>query len=196
MSPASPRILTLPGWQNSGPEHWQSHWERQHGYQRLEQHDWQRPLRGDWSARLQETVLDSPGPVVLVAHSLACILVAWWAAYSPDARNKVQAALLVAPPDVERPDLRQQLPGWAPIARQPLPFPALLLASNNDFYGSSTHAQALAQAWAADFVDMGACGHLNADAGLGDWPEGLALLHTLIAQSAPAQKEESLHHGG
>ena len=190
MSPASPRILTLPGWQNSGPDHWQSHWERQHGYERLEQHDWQRPLRGDWSARLQETVLDSPGPVVLVAHSLACILVAWWAAHAPEARNKVQAALLVAPPDVERPDLRQQLPGWAPIARQPLPFPSLLLASSNDAYGSSPHAQALARAWGADFVDMGARGHLNADAGLGDWPQGLALLHTLMAKAAKAQKNQ------
>ncbi len=190
MSPASPRILTLPGWQNSGPDHWQSHWERQHGYERLEQHDWQRPLRGDWSARLQETVLDSPGPVVLVAHSLACILVAWWAAHAPEARNKVQAALLVAPPDVERPDLRQQLPGWAPIARQPLPFPSLLLASSNDAYGSSTHAQALARAWGADFVNMGARGHLNADAGLGDWPQGLALLHTLMAKAAKTQKNQ------
>lgn len=187
MPPTAPRILTLPGWQNSGPDHWQSHWERLHGYERLEQHDWQRPLRGDWSTRLQEVLLDSPAPVVLVAHSLACILVAWWAAHSPEARKKVQAALLVAPPDVERPDLRQQLPGWAPIARQPLPFPALLLASSNDFYGSSAHAQTLAQTWGADFVDMGARGHLNADSGLGDWPQGLALLHTLMAKTQKNQ---------
>ncbi|GAB3361881.1 MULTISPECIES: RBBP9/YdeN family alpha/beta hydrolase [Giesbergeria] len=175
-----PRILTLPGWQNSGPDHWQSRWEHLHGYERLEQHDWQRPLRGDWSARLQEVVVDSPGPVLLVAHSLACILVAWWAAHSPDA-CKVQGALLVAPPDVERTDLRQPLPGWAPIARQPLPFPAVLVASRNDPYGSSTHAQALADAWGAGYIDVGERGHLNAESGLGDWPEGLALLHTLIA---------------
>lgn len=180
MPTTSPRILTLPGWQNSGPDHWQSRWERLHGYERLEQHDWQRPLRGDWSARLQEVVVDSPGPVVLVAHSLACLLVAWWAAHSPDAR-KVQGALLVAPPDVERPDLRQQLPGWAPMACQPLPFPAVLVASRNDPYGSAAHAQALADAWGGQYVDVGARGHLNADSGLGDWPEGLALLQTLIA---------------
>ena len=46
-------ILLLPGWQNSGPEHWQSRWEAAHGYQRVEQHDWMRQLRGDWSARLE-----------------------------------------------------------------------------------------------------------------------------------------------
>ncbi|MBI5907735.1 MAG: alpha/beta hydrolase, partial [Burkholderiales bacterium] len=39
-------VLLLPGWQNSGPDHWQSLWERVHGYQRVEQHDWMRPLRG------------------------------------------------------------------------------------------------------------------------------------------------------
>jgi predicted alpha/beta hydrolase family esterase len=28
-------------------------------------------------------------------------------------------------------------------------------------------------------VDVGARGHVNADSGLGDWPEGLALLRAL-----------------
>ena len=40
MKPAN--ILLLPGWQNSEPAHWQSRWEAQHGYQRVEQHDWMR----------------------------------------------------------------------------------------------------------------------------------------------------------
>ncbi|MBW8465436.1 alpha/beta hydrolase, partial [Acidovorax sp.] len=57
MKPAT--ILLLPGWQNSGPDHWQSRWEARHGDLRVEQHDWMRPLRGDWSARLEETVADA-----------------------------------------------------------------------------------------------------------------------------------------
>jgi predicted alpha/beta hydrolase family esterase len=40
-------VLILPGWQNSGPDHWQSRWEALYGYQRVQQHDWMRPLRGD-----------------------------------------------------------------------------------------------------------------------------------------------------
>ena len=44
-------VLLLPGWQNSGEGHWQTEWERLHGYRRVEQHDWMRPLRGDWSSR-------------------------------------------------------------------------------------------------------------------------------------------------
>ena len=74
--------LLLPGWQNSDVTHWQSRWEAVHGDRRVEQHDWMRPKRGDWSARLEDEVLAAPGPVVLVAHSLGCILVAAWAAHS------------------------------------------------------------------------------------------------------------------
>ena len=172
-------ILLLPGWQNSGPDHWQSLWEARHGYPRVEQHDWMRPLRGDWSARLEETVVDADGPVVLVAHSLGCILTAWWAAHSPNA-HRVQGALLVAPGDVERPDLAAQIHGWSPIARQPLPFPSVLVGSRNDPYCSYERAEGLGEAWGARFVDGGARGHLNAESGLADWPEGHHLLHTLL----------------
>ena len=172
-------ILLLPGWQNSGPDHWQSLWEARHGYHRIEQHDWMRPLRGDWSARLEETVVDADGPVVLVAHSLGCILTAWWAAHSPNA-HRVQGALLVAPGDVERPDLAAQIHGWSRIARQPLPFPSVLVGSRNDPYCSYERAEGLGEAWGARFVDGGARGHINAESGLADWPEGHHLLHTLL----------------
>ena len=177
MNPSN--ILLLPGWQNSGPDHWQSRWEALHGYRRVEQHDWMRPLRGDWSARLEDTVVDADGPVVLVAHSLGCILAAWWAAHSSHA-HRVQGALLVAPGDVERPDLAAQIPGWAPIARQPLPFPALLVGSRSDPYCSFERAEGLAQSWGARFIDYGERGHINAESGLGDWTEGQALLQGLL----------------
>ena len=176
----TPQLLLLPGWQNSGPGHWQTEWERLHGYQRVEQHDWMRPLRGAWSARLEETVVDAGAPVVLVAHSLGCILTAWWAAHSRHTA-RVQGALLVAPGDVEQPDVAGWLPGWAPVARQPLPFPAVLVASRNDPYCRFERAQGLAQAWGARLVDSGDRGHLNAESGLGDWPEGHALLQGLMA---------------
>ena len=72
-TPPASRILILPGWQNSGPDHWQSRWERVHGYRRVEQSDWMCPLRGDWIARLEEVLLESDVPAVLVAHSLGCL---------------------------------------------------------------------------------------------------------------------------
>lgn len=173
-------VLLLPGWKNSDATHWQSRWQERYGYQRLEQHDWLHPLRGDWSARLQEQVVDAPAPVVLVAHSLGCVLAAWWASHSPLARTKVRAALLVAPGDVEQPELRAQLPGWAPIAQRALPFPSLLVGSEDDPYCTLERAQALAQVWGSRWLNAGAAGHLNSASKLGDWDAGHALLAQLM----------------
>lgn len=171
-------VLVLPGWQNSGPDHWQSRWEAAYGYRRVEQHDWMTPKRGDWIARLEDVILGCDGPVVLVAHSLGCILTAAWAEVSRST-DRVQGALLVAPGDPEREDLRDQLPSWAPIARQTFPFPAVLVGSRNDPYCSFTQASGLAQNWGARFVDLGDKGHINAESALGDWPEGQGLLAEL-----------------
>ena len=179
----APQVLMLPGWQGSGPDHWQSRWAALHGYARVEQHDWQQPRRGDWLARLDETVIDSERPVLLVAHSLGCVLVAAWARFSRHA-HKVRGALLVAPGDVEQPDLAPALPGWAPILRDPLPFPSLLVASQDDPRCRFERAEQLARDWGSRLVDAGARGHLNADSGLGDWPEGHALLQPWLAGAA------------
>ena len=173
-------VLLLPGWKNSSAGHWQSLWESAHGYARVQQHDWMRPLRGDWIARLEEVLLShGPGqPVVLVAHSLGCQLVAAWAAHSANT-HLVQAALLVAPPDTERDDVRQMLPGWAPVPRQALPFSSVALVSNDDPFCALPQAEAMARHWGAALIDTGACGHLNADSNLGEWPWAHAHLQTL-----------------
>ena len=176
---ATTTILLLPGWQDSDASHWQSRWEAVHGDHRVVQHEWMHPRRGDWLARLEEEVLAAPGPVALVAHSLGCILVAAWAAHSRSTA-KVRAALLVAPGDLERDDLRQMIPGWAPIVRQRLPFPSLLIAANDDPYCDAARSRQLAADWGARFVDAGAAGHLNGESGLGDWPQGRALLNDLL----------------
>jgi uncharacterized protein len=173
-------VLTLPGWQNSGPAHWQTHWERQHGYLRVEQDDWHRPLRGDWMARLEDSVLAQPGPVLLAAHSLGCHLVAAWAAHSGNTR-RVTGALLVAPPDTERDDLPPQLSSWRQGVWQRLPFRAHVISSDDDPFCAVDRAQRFATDWGAALTGLGALGHINASSGLGDWPEGLRLLQALQA---------------
>src|SRR5882672_5144266 len=91
------RVLLLPGWLDSDPTHWQSRWEALHGDRRVQQDDWLWPKRGDWMARLDEVILESDTPVVLVAHSLGCQLVAAWSQHSSHTA-RVLAALLVAAP--------------------------------------------------------------------------------------------------
>ena len=183
MNPA--HILILPGWKNSGPEHWQSLWESAHGYQRVEQHDWLRPLRGDWIARLEDVLLQQNGPTVLVAHSLGCLLVAAWASHSRNT-HLVGATLLVAPADAERAEVRPVLTSWAPIPLQPLPFKSVLVASRNDPYCSFARASQFASAWGSALVDAGQVGHLNAESGLGAWPAGHELL--LQLKNHPAKE--------
>ncbi|MBE2262085.1 MAG: serine hydrolase family protein [Burkholderiaceae bacterium] len=179
----APPVLILPGWQNSEPAHWQSRWEALRGYRRVEQHDWMRPLRGDWIARLEEELLACTVPALLVAHSLGCIQTAAWAAHSRNTA-RVRGALLVAPPDTEREDLRQLLPGWAPIARQRLPFASVVVASSDDPYGTLAHARTLAAQWGSQLHEIGARGHINAGSGLGDWPEGHDDLQRLMKDTA------------
>lgn len=182
------RVYTLPGWLGSGPGHWQTLWEDQGRARRVEQADWHWPRRGDWMARLDETLLDDAAlehaPALVAAHSLGCHLVAAWACHSRHTA-RVGGALLVAPPDLDRPELPPPLYGWRPALRQPLPFPCIVVCSNDDPYASADASQRLAADWGARFVLAGACGHLNADSGLGDWPDARAWLDDL-GRSGPS----------
>jgi predicted alpha/beta hydrolase family esterase len=176
------RVLILPGWQNSGPAHWQSRWEALHGFQRVQQADWDLPLRGDWMVQLEEAVLADPRPTSLVAHSLGCQLVAAWAAHSAHTA-RITGALLVAPPDTARADMPPQLASWRAIVRERLPFKALVVHSSDDPFCDAARAQAMAADWGAQTLNLGAAGHINADSGLGDWPDGLDLIRQLQASA-------------
>lgn len=176
------RVLLLPGWLDSDAAHWQSRWEQRHGDRRVTQDDWQWPKRGDWMARLEEVLLEDATPAVLVAHSLGCQLVAAWAAHSQHTA-RVAAALLVAPPDVERVDMPPQLAPWRPIVRARLPFPSTAVVSHDDPYCAPERAAEMAAQWGCELVSVGDRGHLNGESGLGDWPEGRALLDALLART-------------
>jgi len=176
-------VFLLPGFGDSGPDHWQSHWEKRHGYVRVKQRDWYLPDPNEWQGALAEAVLGAEGPVVLVAHSLACVTVAHFAARNPTTR--VVGALLVAPADVESemhtPD---EVRSFSPIPLRPLPFPSILVASRTDPYVRFARATALAAAWGSRLVDAGRSGHINADSGHTEWPEGHALLQELVLGGA------------
>jgi len=174
------RLLIVPGLSGSGPEHWQTAWERLDARcQRVQQADWENPDLAAWRGELEQAVAASPEPTVLVAHSLGAALVAHWGSEQPPGR--VLAALLVAPADVDT--LAPTMPvlrSFAPLPMRTLPFPSLLVASCNDPYASFARASALAQAWGSRLVDLGEAGHINAESRLGTWPTGRALLFELL----------------
>jgi predicted alpha/beta hydrolase family esterase len=172
-------ILLVPGLWNSGPEHWQSYWERERtDCRRVVQTDWETPRRGDWVATLEQAVAEAGGPVVLAAHSLGCALVAHWAGASRRLAE-VRGALLVAPSDVEAPSYPAGTVGFAPMPLAKLPFPSILVMSTDDEYLAPARAAHFARAWGSRLVDAGAKGHINGSSGLRGWPEGFALLETM-----------------
>lgn len=175
-------FLILPGWQGSGDNHWQTWWQScLPNAGRLEVADWHEPDPQDWAAALNARVAVSPGPVVLIAHSLGCVNTVNWAAQAhPDVLRKVEAALLVAPADVERPACPQALQPFAPISRRPLPFPARVLGSLNDAAATAERVQELAEAWQIPHEILGEVGHINVASGHHQWEEGFRWLYQLL----------------
>ena len=175
-------IIIVPGWRDSGPGHWQTLWaERLPQARRVVQDDWHTPTRSAWVARLEETVLEQPGPVVIVAHSLGCITTAHM---KPEAAARVRGALLVAPADPER---RAVLSDFAPVPYAAMPYRSILVASSNDPYCPIRLAGAYARAWGSEFVRLQNAGHINVDSGHGEWPLGRALLQSLTEVELPLQ---------
>ena len=184
---AQTNVLTVPGLDGSGPEHWQSLWERRlPRCERVQMGDWAFPVRSKWVELLDREIRAAVGPVLIAAHSLGCLAVAWWAKerWSLGNQDSVLGALLVAPPDVERSDAPDRIKGFAPAPREPLPFPTLLVASRNDPFARFATAERIGQMWGSSFVDAGPLGHINAESGVGVWHDGLQLLATLRLSEA------------
>lgn len=181
-------ILIIPGWRDSGPGHWQSLWAEQlPGAVRVQQDDWITPSRQAWVAAITRTILAQTGPVVIAAHSLGCMATVH---LPPEAAQRIQGALLVAPADPER---RGVLADFAPVPYQALPYRSIIVASNNDPYCPVRTAGAYARAWGSEFVRLQNAGHINIESGFGAWPLGLALLQSLVGEDWVAPAATSAH---
>jgi predicted alpha/beta hydrolase family esterase len=179
------QCLIIPGLNDSGPDHWQTRWLAcRDDCERVELGRWSEPSRTLWTSRLDRAIARSREPVVLVAHSLACHAVAWWAGDASVARlEKVRGAFLVAPPDVDHPETPPPLKPFAPIPTRALPFRSILVASRDDEYATFDRSRWIARRWGCDLVDVGRQGHLNVESRLGDWIDGQRLLRALIRQA-------------
>ncbi|HLD67806.1 MAG TPA: alpha/beta fold hydrolase [Pseudomonas sp.] len=170
-------ILILPGYGDSGPAHWQSLWQAaEPAMQRVPLDDWEQPHCARWLARLETAVAECGPDTLLVAHSLACLLVAHWAAQR---ERRIRGALLVAVPDPLGPNFPGAAQGFAPLPLKRFDFPSLVVASSDDPFSSSGFAQACASAWGSRCLNIGAAGHINDASGLGEWREGRELLRSL-----------------
>ena len=130
-------ILFVPGLRDHVAEHWQTLLAADLPGSRTVP-----PLEHDKLSRaarveaLDRAIAAIDGPVILVAHSAGCLMVAHWAQQHG---RPIRGALLATPADIERPlpagyptlpDL--QANGWLPLPRSPLPFPSIVAASSGD----------------------------------------------------------------
>lgn len=176
-------VLIQAGWHDSGPQHWQTHWANALGprARRIAHDDWHVPVRSRWIEEAQTALDAEPEPVLFVAHSLGCPLTAYLGQI-PSAASKIAAAFLVAPADIEREGAAIELQKFAPIPRERMPFPAMVAASSDDPYCHLERAREFADAWDAQFVNIGHAGHIAGPPNYGPWPEGLQLLAKLATR--------------
>ena len=169
-------FLILHGLEGSGPEHWQT-WLagrlRERG-ERMSYPDLPEPLDphpADWVRALDAelAMLDSP---TVVCHSLACLLWLRVAARPSDAAI-ADRVLLVAPPwrkDLE-PVARFLEHGArardvARAARE-----TLIVCSDEDPYCPPGAVETYAEPLGVPAHVIPGAGHINTDAGYGEWPE-------------------------
>ena len=183
-------VLIVPGLRDAVDDHWQTLLEK-----RLQREA--RPVasvvpmgRDDLGcsarvAAIERTAQSIEGPIVAVAHSGGCIMLAHWARRT---RRAVRGALLATPPDFEKP-MPEGYPtmealragGWLPVPRKPLLFPSIVAASRNDPLGRFSRVTALASDWGSEVVDLGSVGHLNPASGYGQWTKAEPLIARLGA---------------
>ena len=173
------RVLVAPGLSDSGPEHWQSRWQRLYpAFERVQQDDWETPDLPAWSQRLGEVLARDGRPTVIVAHSFGCLATVQRTAAllaEGGSAHPIVAALLVAPADPAKFSVSSAV-------RHRLPYPALVVGSDNDPWMSADRARHWAEAWGAQFRSIGPRGHINSESGLGDWTQGQQWLLGLLEQ--------------
>jgi len=168
----------IPGLGGSGPEHWQTHFEKLgDNFQRIIQKDWDEPNIPEWAANIDRAIADYDAEsVILVAHSLGCLTLAYWA---NQYQRKIKGALLVAPPDIDRVHLKLNKTLFDTFPSNKIKFETIVVASTNDQWATLNTAKSYADNWGSKFVNIGDAGHINDQSGFGDWQQGQGILKRL-----------------
>jgi predicted alpha/beta hydrolase family esterase len=175
-----PHLLIIPGLGDSGENHWQSFWLKKFiNSTKVIQDNWEEPQLEQWLHNLDKAIQKLEEPTILVAHSLAVSLVMHWLSqnYNPN----IIGAMFVAPADVDSPEHTPDfLRNFAPFPTSKLPFPSVVIGSENDTYMSIERGKELAENWGSNFVNIGKKGHINSDSNLQYWEDGQVFLEQLI----------------
>lgn len=140
-----------------------------------------------YADRLLQVLNRANEPIWIIAHSIGCIATIL-AGLSHS--SKVAGTILVAPtiapysppnqPDAIRADTID-INVDETILNCSLPFPSVVIASENDPRTKLMTAAYWAHAWGSHFISIGRAGHIDEHSGYGPWPWGLALYHRFSA---------------
>jgi predicted alpha/beta hydrolase family esterase len=172
------QYFIVPGIGNSGPEHWQTYFEKSGtNFNRIIQQEWNAPVCKDWIETIDKTI--SPvelSSVILIGHSLGCSAIAHWATHY---NRKIRGALLVAPSDPEAPHYNFPITGFNPVPRNRIDFKTIIVTSSNDQWVTLDRAKYFADKWGSELINIGDAGHINVASGHGEWKQGLEILKRL-----------------
>ncbi|WP_341327183.1 alpha/beta hydrolase [Methylotuvimicrobium sp. KM2] len=170
------KIITVPGFHGSDVKHWQTWLERQlPGSERVSGIDWERPQILTWARAIEKHIDAKPERVILVAHSFGCLASALVASRYPE---KVAGLILVAPASPQRFSLtgpigvnfgsENDISSYLP--KQRLQTLGLLVASTNDPWMELGQSEEFGRQWGMSLYNAGNAGHINSEAGYGEWP--------------------------
>ena len=160
-------------------EYWQDHWQRSRidclgvdigasGH----------PDRNSWVARLDRALHRIDAPVVLVGHGLGALAIAAWVELlGQEIETQVAGAILVGPCDPSEAADDPHIQAFSPLPATVFPFPALVVASDDDPRVSIDRSFSIARQWGAGFARFGGCGDFRS---LGRWAQGDALLDRFL----------------
>jgi uncharacterized protein len=168
----------IPGLGNSGPEHWQTYFEKTSDtFHRIVQEEWDAPRCSEWVSTIDKAISGYDlSTVILISHSLGCVTIAHWA---NQYNKKVKGALLVTPSDVESLQYTSPAKGFDPMPKNKINFPTIVVASTDDPWVSLDRAKFFADNWGSQFINIGKAGHVNVSSGNYKWEQGQEILKTL-----------------
>jgi predicted alpha/beta hydrolase family esterase len=133
--------------------------------------------RNLWAAKLDDAVRRADGPVLLVAHGLSCLAIAWWARLSPAFYlAPVCGALFLAPARVAETAAEEGRLFDSPSTL--LPFPSIVV---DDGAASDDAVRMLALGWGSHWTDGLSLGAFGRREGQAAWLRGERLLRGLFA---------------
>lgn len=179
-----PRLLVVPGLNDSGPGHWQTWLQAQHrDALRVKQRDWATPDLDRWSERIAGSVAGGgERGFIAVAHSFGCLALAHHLASHPD--SPIVSALLVAPAEPDRFGIGGRLP------LQRLPRHTVVVASDTDPWMKPASARRWAARWGSHVVNLGDAGHINVESGHGPLPLAARWVQVALQRAARERRPE------